>query len=102
MSVYSQTVSHPTDLRNLDDSHLLQEMVGSKRSLETHFGHAVSFLAYPNGKFDARVARAAQSAGYIMAFTEHLDPCEKSPNLFMVSRYNHTKYRQAWSDAGRP
>ena len=76
-------------------------MVGSKRILEQKLGHPVPFLAYPNGKYDSRVAHAAQKAGYQMAFTERLTSCEKSPNLFMVSRYVHTKYQQAWRDAGR-
>jgi len=78
---------------------LKAEMEGSKATLERRLGHPIRFLAYPNGKFDARVARAAATAGYAMAFTERLNPAEQSPSIFMVARYVHTKYRQAWSDA---
>ena len=101
VTVSSQTRTHPADLRKLTDRDLAEEMVGSKRILEQKLGHPVPFLAYPNGKYDSRVAHAAQKAGYQMAFTERLTSCEKSPNLFMVSRYVHTKYQQAWRDAGR-
>jgi len=101
VTICSQTRTHPADLRVIGDKALAEEMSGSKRALEKQLGHTISFLAYPNGKFDARVALAAQRAGYAMAFTEKLSPIEASPNLFMVSRYVHTKYRQAWKDARR-
>ncbi len=101
VSICSQTQTHPEDLRTLTAAQLESEMVGSKRILERRLGHVNRFLAYPNGKFDTRVARAAQKAGYEMAFTERLTPAEKSPNRFMVSRYVHTKFKRAWSDAGR-
>jgi peptidoglycan/xylan/chitin deacetylase (PgdA/CDA1 family) len=101
VTICSQTRTHPADLRTLSDAALSEEMSGSKRALERQLGHPVPFLAYPNGKFDLRVARAAQKAGYAMAFTEQLMPSESSPNLFMVARYVHTKYRQAWHDAYR-
>ncbi len=101
VTIGSETRSHPLDVRKLSNTALTEEMAGSKLALERHLGHPVAYLAYPNGKFDERVARAAQHAGYSMAFTERLMPCEASPNLFMVARYVHTKYRQAWNDAHR-
>jgi len=97
VTICSQTRTHPADLRNLSDTDLAEEMAGSKRILEQQLGHPIHFLAYPNGKFDNRVAHSALKAGYSMAFTERLSPCELSPNLFMVARYVHTKYREAWS-----
>lgn len=99
VTVASQTRTHPADLRTFRQKPLNEEMAGSKRALEAHLGHPVRFLAYPNGKFDSRVARAAASAGYEMAFTEQLMPAERSPSIFKVARYVHTKYRRAWSDA---
>ncbi len=101
VTICSQTRTHPADLRTLSNLRLDQEMAGSKRVLEQKLGHSVLYLAYPNGKFDDRVAHAAQKAGYAMAFTERLTSSERSPNLFMISRYVHTKYKQAWREAGR-
>jgi len=99
VTIASQTRTHPEDLRTLSDKALREEMAGSKRALEDHLGHPVAFIAYPNGKFNPRVAKAALDAGYRMGFTERLNPAEKSPNIFMVARYVHTKYRLAWGDA---
>lgn len=99
VTVASQTRTHPADLRTLKQAALDEEMAGSKFALERQFGHPCPYIAYPNGKFDARVAKAARKAGYVMAFTERLTPAERSPSIWMVSRYVHTKYRQAWGDA---
>ena len=99
VTVASQTRTHPADLRTLSESALAEEFSGSKRALESRLGHSIPFLAYPNGKFDRRVAGAAQKAGYKMAFTEVLLPAERSPSIYMVARYVHTRYQRAWADA---
>jgi peptidoglycan/xylan/chitin deacetylase (PgdA/CDA1 family) len=95
VTIGSQTVSHPADLRLLPATRLKSEMVNSMRSLESHLGHPIKFLAYPNGKFDARCERAAQAAGYAMACSEVTRPANLSPNLFAVNRYVHTKWQLA-------
>jgi len=99
VTIGSQTVSHPADLTKLDDTALAREMSQSKSDLESHLGHAIPLLAYPNGKFDVRCERAARKAGYIAAFCEIQKPCELSASIFAINRYVHTKYRQAWFDA---
>lgn len=101
VTVASQTRSHPADLRALSNAKLQEEMGGSKRVLEERLGHEVPYLAYPNGKFDSRVAQAAHAAGYRLAFTEAQRPAESAASLFTVPRYVHTKYREAWSEARR-
>lgn len=101
VTVASQTVSHPPDLRLLSDAQLKREMVDSKHALETHLGHPIRFVAYPNGKFDARGERAAQAAGYAMAFSEVTQPANLSPTLFAVNRYVHTKWQAALKRLGR-
>ncbi|MEZ0326080.1 MAG: polysaccharide deacetylase family protein [Fimbriimonas sp.] len=100
VTIASQTRSHPADLRRLSDRQLALEIAGSKEALEQRLGHPVPFIAYPNGKFDLRVAQFARRAGYLMAFTEEQTPAEVSPSIFEVARYVHTKYREAWKDAG--
>jgi peptidoglycan/xylan/chitin deacetylase (PgdA/CDA1 family) len=101
VTVASQTVTHPLDLRNLDDPTLRKEMVNSKRSLESHLGHPIHFLAYPNGKFNERCEQAAKSAGYWMACSEVTKPANQSPSIFAVNRYVHTKWQAALSRLGR-
>lgn len=99
VTICSQTVTHPADLRTLSAAQLDREMTESKKSLETHLGIAVRYIAYPNGKWNAAATEAARRAGYLMGFTEELRPAETASSIFAVPRYVHTKYRKAWSDA---
>jgi peptidoglycan/xylan/chitin deacetylase (PgdA/CDA1 family) len=101
VTIGSQTVSHAADIRKLSDAALRWEMTQSKADLEARLGHHIRFLAYPNGKYDARCERAARDAGYIMAFSEQQQPAEKSHSIYSVNRYVHTKYLKAWRDAAR-
>lgn len=96
VTIGSQTVTHPEDLRTLDDAQVAREMVQSKTDLENRLGHPIPYLAYPNGKFDRRSESAAKAAGYRMAFSEDCMPAERSPTIFAVARYVHTKMREAW------
>jgi peptidoglycan/xylan/chitin deacetylase (PgdA/CDA1 family) len=97
----SQTRSHPADLRSMSDADVSKEFSGSKQALAKHLGVPARFVAYPNGKYDARIARLAKAAGYEMGFTEAQTPVESSPGLFTVARYVHTKLSKAISDLGR-
>ena len=95
VTVASQTVSHPADLRDLSDDQLDREFVESKSKLEKELGHEVPYLAYPNGKYDARIAKHARAAGYRLAFTEVTQPLERSPDRWRINRYVHTKWQSA-------
>ena len=95
VTVASQTVSHPADLRNLPDDQLDRELVESKAKLESELGHAVPYLAYPNGKYDGRVADRTRAAGYQLGFTEVTQPLERSPDRWRINRYVHTKWQSA-------
>ena len=101
VTICSQTMSHPADLRNLTNAALANEMAGSKRELERRLGHEIPFLAYPNGMHDARVEAAARTAGYVAAFSEGMRPAERSESILAIDRYVHTRYKQAWRDSGR-
>jgi peptidoglycan/xylan/chitin deacetylase (PgdA/CDA1 family) len=77
VDIQSHSLNHPflTQRRhaNLDDkaysAWLEKELVDSKRILEKHTGKKVSFIAYPYGDYDTRVAKAAGAAGYEAALT---------------------------------
>ena len=59
-------------LAQLSDAHLERELSESSRRLAQIRGRDVISLAYPFGKpwsFDARVLKAAESAGYLLALT---------------------------------
>jgi biofilm PGA synthesis lipoprotein PgaB len=89
--VESQTVSHPADLTQMPDEAVLREFRESRAALEKHLGRPVTALAYPNGKFDARVSALAQEAGYRLAFTEEPQRAEVSPDLWRVGRFLHSR-----------
>lgn len=97
VTVASQTRTHPADLTKLGDAALREEFVGSKRAIERRIGPC-RYLAYPNGKYDARVARFAREAGYSLAFTEVTRPMRTARDAWRIPRYVHTRYRSAWTD----
>lgn len=98
VAVESQTVSHPPDLTKLSDDALRREFLDSKAALEQQLRRPIRFLAYPSGKYNARVANVARESGYLMAFTESQRPAERATSILMVPRYVHTRLMQAWKD----
>jgi peptidoglycan/xylan/chitin deacetylase (PgdA/CDA1 family) len=64
--VGSHTCSHPR-LPELPDDRLREELEASRRELERGLGGDCRSLAYPFGAVDARVASAAERAGYTAA-----------------------------------
>src|SRR5262249_11216684 len=54
---------HPT-LTKVDDAELRDELVSSKEEIERLTGVACTSIAYPKGRADERVVRAAEAAGY--------------------------------------
>jgi peptidoglycan-N-acetylglucosamine deacetylase len=66
MEVGAHTVNH-VDLTEAADP--LGELVEGKRYLEDVLGEEITAFAYPFGRFDARVSRLAQNAGYRLART---------------------------------
>ena len=99
VTVASQTCSHPADLTKLSMSQLMHELQDSKRTLELKLGHPVTAIAYPNGKYDERVAKAAKQANYKIGFTEVTRPAQQRPSIFQVPRYVHTKFQRAWKES---
>jgi peptidoglycan/xylan/chitin deacetylase (PgdA/CDA1 family) len=65
---HSHTRSH-ADLPKTDAATLRDELAGSRDELQQLLGAPVDYLAYPFGRYDARVIAAAQEAGYLAAFS---------------------------------
>lgn len=83
--IESHTMTHP-ELSKLDQAKLKWELQKSKEVLESDLGQEVKFLAYPYGKFNEAVIKAAQEAGYIMAFTTRAGWAAREMNPLRVSR----------------
>ncbi len=60
--------THP-DLTRVTADQLADEIAGARAELQARFGVPVNFFAYPSGRYDARVAAAVRSAGYLAATT---------------------------------
>jgi peptidoglycan/xylan/chitin deacetylase (PgdA/CDA1 family) len=67
LEIGSHTVTHAR-LWQLSDAELADELRESKSSIEDHIGRPCRYLAYPYGRADERVVRAAEQAGYEAAF----------------------------------
>lgn len=73
--VGSHTRTHALLTRENDET-VRDELVRSRSEIEQRLGGPVRHFAYPDGRFDPRVARAVEAAGYEFAYTicEHIDP----------------------------
>jgi peptidoglycan/xylan/chitin deacetylase (PgdA/CDA1 family) len=67
MSIESHTISHPVDLRAVDDPRLATELGESRTAIAQNLGFAPESLSYPSGRYDERVVAAARAAGYLLA-----------------------------------
>jgi peptidoglycan/xylan/chitin deacetylase (PgdA/CDA1 family) len=65
--VESHTLTHP-HLTGLADEELEHELRASREAVQRQLGGSCSYLAYPYGEHDVRVARVAQGVGYRAAF----------------------------------
>jgi peptidoglycan/xylan/chitin deacetylase (PgdA/CDA1 family) len=77
--------AHHYLLTTLDDERLARELSGGRDILE-RIGGSVTTIAYPHGKADARVARAARAADFQLAFTGGKVPVGRATNPFLVPR----------------
>lgn len=101
------TVSHPQDLKLLDDDQLNYEIMANKDQLETVIGKPITKFCYPRGRYDDRVIEAVKKAGYTEARTtevlkvdtEGVDPF-KTPTTIHV--FNRQEYQgRDWFDVAK-
>ena len=86
MTVGFHTLHHPV-LTTLDDAALAYALDDGRDALRRACGSAVDVLAYPHGKADARVARAARTAGYRAACTGRPAPARPTTDPMLIGRW---------------
>ena len=102
VTVQGHTCSHPADMRQLPDVEIGKELRNSLATITRHLGTKVIAFAYPEGKYDDRVARAVAQSGYKIAFTEDWGNAGASRNLMVVHRYSiHKRFAQSLNDVER-
>jgi poly-beta-1,6-N-acetyl-D-glucosamine N-deacetylase len=95
-TIVSQTHTHPPDLRTLSAPALAAELIRARQRMAAALKHDIRYLTYPSGKWDDRVAQAAQKAGYRFALTEDHGRAEESPHLLGIRRYStHKRFTEA-------
>lgn len=86
MTIGFHTLRHLA-LPVLGDAELERALTEGRDTLSSAAGTAIHFLAYPYGRADARVAMAAQRAGYTAAFTTGERAIAPHGNPFLLSRW---------------
>ncbi len=81
----------------LSDARLQSEIVESKRQTESELGIPIRYFTYTEGKYDDKVQKFAQAAGYEAGLTtnelERL--AGESKNLLAINRISQTKLQSA-------
>ncbi len=97
VTIASHSVSHPKDLRALPNDKLKMEIEQSKQMLENKLGIPIRYFTYPEGKYDERVAKFVEQAGYISALTMS-DTDERfageSESMLAISRFGQSRLAQ--------
>jgi|LakMenEpi03Aug12_release.lakeMendotaPanAssembly.Ray.scaffolds.fasta_scaffold00704_51 biofilm PGA synthesis lipoprotein PgaB len=103
ITIASHSVTHPTDLRTLDDQALAYEVTESKQRLEEELGIPIRYFSYPTGYYDQRVSQAVAKAGYLAAFTMRQNAEQfagASESLLAIERFGQSSLEgllhQAW------
>jgi peptidoglycan/xylan/chitin deacetylase (PgdA/CDA1 family) len=84
-SIQSHTRTHP-DLTRCGDADAAGELGGSRAEIEERVGARVDEIAYPFGRFDARIIALAARAGYRRGWAAGLAP----PGPFSLERFQIT------------
>jgi biofilm PGA synthesis lipoprotein PgaB len=98
VTIGSHTLSHPDDMRKLPPADQEKELSGAKTLLEQKLGHAIPYLAYPNGRQDNVTKELARKCGYKMAFTIDNGAAEASPDILLVNRTIQTRLEKVWKE----
>lgn len=98
----SHTITHPADIKLLDDEHLDLEIDKSKKMLEAVFDRPITSFCYPRGRFDDRVIERVKEAGYKEARTTEVlrtdnnwDPFKKPTTIHVFDRKEYVG--DSWS-----
>lgn len=107
VTIASHSKTHPA-LTRLSDQKLAQEVVDSKKILESKLDRPVQYFTYPYGNFDARVKRVVANAHYLAAIAFAM-PTERfanqSPDLLSLARFEKSQLEkvipQAWGGSAK-
>jgi peptidoglycan/xylan/chitin deacetylase (PgdA/CDA1 family) len=85
VTIGSHTMTHPV-LPRIEQNQLTNELVGSRRKLESMLNREVKELSFPYGSFDDRVVEACREAGYDRVFSALPVFAITKPDEFLTGR----------------
>jgi peptidoglycan/xylan/chitin deacetylase (PgdA/CDA1 family) len=86
MSIGFHTLRHRV-LSMLSADELADELIRGRAALADAAGTSITLLAYPHGRANARVARAAEAAGFEAAFAAGGRPIGAGADRFLLGRW---------------
>ncbi|MBW4602883.1 MAG: polysaccharide deacetylase family protein [Calothrix sp. FI2-JRJ7] len=93
ITISSHSRTHPA-LTKISDKQLEQEIIESKRLLESKLNKKIIYFTYPYGNYDSRVKKIVSEAGYVAAIAFGT-PSEmfaaQSEDLFAISRFEKSR-----------
>lgn len=97
VTLTSHSISHPNDLRELNDEDLDREVFESKQILEERLGIEIKYFTYPVGKSDDRVRERVAAAGYIAGLSMkdgNTKFANNSEDLLQIARFGQSRLEQ--------
>ncbi len=88
-TIGAHTLTHPNDLKELDDDDLVNELKGGKEWLEKLIGKPVTDFCYPSGKYQTREVTFLKELGYKTARTTCVGNIEKPKDKFRIRTTIH-------------
>ena len=88
MVIGSHSETHPFLTRIADDAALREEIIGSKRILESKLGITVNEFAYPFGLYNQKIVALVKEAGYISARGDSYSGGQSADREFTLSAMN--------------
>lgn len=85
VGIGSHSVSHP-NFRRLDDASARDELIRSKRDLESLLGKPVRSFSFPHGAYTPRSLELARECGYTRVFTIEPERLNGAPRSLTVGR----------------
>jgi peptidoglycan/xylan/chitin deacetylase (PgdA/CDA1 family) len=85
IQIGSHTVTHP-DLTALPPEEKLEELNGSRRTIEAMLDIQVNTISYPHGRYDLDTIELTRSAGYQLALGTGRSKYPDLDQLFQLSR----------------
>jgi len=90
-TVIGSHTMHHRYLPEVKDDHLNEELVESKRVIESRIGRPIDFISYPIGGFTAQAQRIVKDAGYRAACTTNRRALEDGIDRFALRRIKVTE-----------